>query len=107
MNRIVVTGAAGQVGSEMVAALRDRYGDDAVLATDIREPDDALAAGPFRLLDVTMLVALVGLAWLIPAAAAGGGGLDLAGVAGLVLWLPLLALARTLAETRSPWWARI
>jgi len=53
MNRIVVTGAAGQVGSEMVSALRDRYGDDAVLATDIREPDGALAAGPFRLLDVT------------------------------------------------------
>ncbi|MGB5676082.1 MAG: hypothetical protein WBO43_16245, partial [Gemmatimonadota bacterium] len=30
MNRIVVTGAAGQVGSEMVEALRGRYGHDAV-----------------------------------------------------------------------------
>jgi nucleoside-diphosphate-sugar epimerase len=53
MNRIVVTGAAGQVGTEMVSALRERYGGDAVLATDIREPDGTLAAGPFCLLDVT------------------------------------------------------
>ena len=53
MTRIVVTGAAGQVGSEMVSVLRGRYGGDAVLATDIREPDNALASGPFRILDVT------------------------------------------------------
>jgi nucleoside-diphosphate-sugar epimerase len=53
MNRIVVTGAVGQVGSEMVAALRERYGTDAVLATDIREPADAVTGEPFRLLDVT------------------------------------------------------
>jgi len=53
MKRIVVTGAAGQVGSEMVAALRDRYGAEAVLATDIREPVDEEFVAPFRLLDVT------------------------------------------------------
>lgn len=53
MNRIVVTGAAGQVGSEMVAVLRDRCGSDAVLATDIREPGDEMVSGPFRVLDVT------------------------------------------------------
>jgi len=53
MNRIVVTGAAGQVGSEMVAVLRGRYGSDAVLATDIREPGDAAVSGAFRILDVT------------------------------------------------------
>ena len=55
MNRIVVTGAAGQVGSEMVEALRDRYGRDAVLATDIREPRDGEEIGLFRPLDVTNL----------------------------------------------------
>jgi nucleoside-diphosphate-sugar epimerase len=53
MKQIVVTGAVGQVGSEMVAALRERYGEEAVLATDIREPDSGTLAGPFRKLDVT------------------------------------------------------
>ena len=53
MNRIVVTGAAGQVGTEMVAVLRGHHGSDAVLATDIREPDNELDSGPFRILDVT------------------------------------------------------
>jgi nucleoside-diphosphate-sugar epimerase len=54
MNRIFVTGAAGQVGSELVAALRDRFGADNVLATDIREPEGALAeSGPFEIVDCT------------------------------------------------------
>jgi nucleoside-diphosphate-sugar epimerase len=38
MKRILVTGAAGQVGTELVPALRGAYGADAVLATDIRPP---------------------------------------------------------------------
>ena len=52
MKRIVVTGAAGQIGSEMVPELRARYGEDAVLATDIRA---AAAEGlsPFARVDVT------------------------------------------------------
>jgi len=54
MNRIVVTGAAGQIGTEMVSALRERYGADAVLATDIRIPDATASAGPFALADVTI-----------------------------------------------------
>jgi nucleoside-diphosphate-sugar epimerase len=41
MKRILVTGAAGQVGSELVPELRRIYGDSAVLATDVRVPDDA------------------------------------------------------------------
>ncbi|MFQ5529682.1 MAG: NAD-dependent epimerase/dehydratase family protein [Gemmatimonadota bacterium] len=53
MNRIVVTGAAGQIGTEMVAALRARYGSDSVLATDIRIPEGA-TGGPFALADVTI-----------------------------------------------------
>jgi nucleoside-diphosphate-sugar epimerase len=50
MNRILVTGAAGQVGTELVPALRARFGADAVLATDIR-PTGADEDGPFRVLD--------------------------------------------------------
>ena len=51
MPKILVTGAAGQIGSELVPALRERYGEDAVLATDLRALPDALA--PAELLDVT------------------------------------------------------
>ena len=54
MKRILVTGASGQVGSDLVVALRDRYGADNVLATDIREPQGAWAAGgPFDIMDCT------------------------------------------------------
>ena len=49
MKRILVTGAAGQVGTELIPALRAAYGDSAVLATDIRPLDDA--AGPATVLD--------------------------------------------------------
>ncbi|HSM09631.1 MAG TPA: L-threonine 3-dehydrogenase [Gemmatimonadota bacterium] len=54
MNRIVVTGAAGQIGTEMVSALRGRYGTDNVLATDIRMPDATASDGPFAMADVTI-----------------------------------------------------
>jgi nucleoside-diphosphate-sugar epimerase len=52
--RIMITGAAGQIGSELALALRDRHGADAVLATDIvRPPDKVLGTGPFESLNVT------------------------------------------------------
>ncbi|HEX7051177.1 MAG TPA: L-threonine 3-dehydrogenase [Longimicrobiales bacterium] len=52
MRRILVTGAAGQIGAELVPALRERYGADNVVATDIRDPTGALVdAGPFERLD--------------------------------------------------------
>ena len=53
MNRILVTGASGQVGSDLVLALRDRYGNDNVLATDIREPEGD-KVGPFEIVDCTV-----------------------------------------------------
>ena len=54
MKRILVTGASGQVGSDLVVALRERYGVDNVLATDIREAKGALGdAGPFEIVDCT------------------------------------------------------
>src|SRR5688572_26943849 len=51
MKRILVTGAAGQVGSELVPELRRIYGEDAVLATDVRADDEA--EGPYEVLDCT------------------------------------------------------
>lgn len=54
MKQILVTGAIGQIGSELVTALRGRYGDDRVVATDIRMPSDIVLrdSGPFEFLDV-------------------------------------------------------
>jgi nucleoside-diphosphate-sugar epimerase len=49
--RILVTGALGQLGSELVPALRQRYGNEQVLATDIRTPTRDL--GWFVPLDAT------------------------------------------------------
>ena len=51
MKRIMVTGALGQIGSELVGKLRETYGAENVLATDIRPSDNQ--DGPFELLDVT------------------------------------------------------
>ena len=54
MKRILVTGASGQVGSDLVVALRERYGGENVLASDIREPDSVVGSGgPFEVVDCT------------------------------------------------------
>ena len=51
MEKILVTGALGQIGSELVTALRRNYGVDNVVASDIR-PAPSLD-GPFVELDCT------------------------------------------------------
>ena len=54
--RVLVTGAGGQIGVELVASLRARYGSEAVLATDVRSTPALRGAGgggPFRFLDTT------------------------------------------------------
>ena len=54
MRRIIVTGACGQIGSELVPALRRRYGAENVIATDIEETNHSLREnGPFEFMDVT------------------------------------------------------
>ena len=50
--RILVTGAVGQIGSELVAALRLRYGQDSVIASDIKLAPADYPAGPFVWADV-------------------------------------------------------
>ena len=53
-DRILVTGALGQIGTELVSSLRESYGKDNVLATDIRVPDEesSFPDGPFSNLSV-------------------------------------------------------
>jgi len=54
MRTILVTGALGQIGSELVAALRARHGEGAVVGSDIRVPPAGAGLdGPFEVLDVT------------------------------------------------------
>jgi len=54
MDRILVTGASGQIGSELTPKLRERCGRENVVASDIREPSGTLnEKGPFENIDVT------------------------------------------------------
>ena len=54
MERILVTGASGQIGSELVPALRERYGAQNVVAAGRATPlaPDVLASGPSTRIDV-------------------------------------------------------
>ncbi len=53
MERILVTGALGQIGSELVPILRERYGADHVIASDVRMPPRGDLDGPFEFVDCT------------------------------------------------------
>src|SRR5690625_1927307 len=53
MERIIITGALGQIGTELTLKLREKYGEENVLPTDIKEPEDEQLKGkPFEILDV-------------------------------------------------------
>ena len=45
-------GAGGQLGSELTMGLWDTYGQENVIATDLKEPKGRIAEGPFEILDV-------------------------------------------------------
>jgi nucleoside-diphosphate-sugar epimerase len=57
MRKILVTGASGQIGSELVPALRERFGAQSVVASDIRLPSSQSSVGndavAFEFLDCT------------------------------------------------------
>ena len=52
--RILVTGALGQIGTDLVQSLRDIHGSETVIATDIREKQGhpCIENGPYTNLDV-------------------------------------------------------
>jgi len=53
MEKILIIGCSGQIGSELTLALRNIYGGDNVFATDIKQaPQDVIESGPFQILDV-------------------------------------------------------
>lgn len=56
MKKILVTGAVGQIGSELTMELRKRYGNDNVLATGRKtKPSEMLLnSGPFEFIDITI-----------------------------------------------------
>ena len=55
MKRILVTGASGQIGSELVPALRAKFGADNVIAAGHTRPlpDEILNTGPSTWVDIT------------------------------------------------------
>lgn len=51
MEKVLVIGANGQLGSELTEALRFKWGQEQVIATDIREPRQLKAGDRFQILD--------------------------------------------------------
>lgn len=53
MERILIIGCAGQIGSELTLELRKMYGNSNVIATDIKPAsNEIMEGGPFEILDV-------------------------------------------------------
>lgn len=53
MKRILIVGASGQIGTELVLELRKRFGEENVIASDIKdEPSDLLKYGQYEKLDI-------------------------------------------------------
>lgn len=53
MKRVLVIGASGQIGIELVVRLRAKYGSDNVVASDIKSAsDEVINGGPFEMINV-------------------------------------------------------
>eukprot|EP00126_Sphaerothecum_destruens_P005541 Sdes_comp18859_c0_seq1m9288 len=50
--RTLITGSLGQLGISLTKVLRERYGTDNVIASDIKKPTSDLGEGPFVYADV-------------------------------------------------------
>jgi nucleoside-diphosphate-sugar epimerase len=55
MKRLLVTGAVGQIGSELTLALREKFGNDNVVACGrkTKPSQELLDSGPFEYIDIT------------------------------------------------------
>lgn len=61
-DKILILGSCGQIGVELTLALRTQYGNDAVIATDIKEEHSLLkGTGPFYQVDVMDINAVLAL----------------------------------------------
>lgn len=59
-NKILIIGACGQIGSELTMKLREKFGNDKVVASDIREGSkELMQSGPFEILDATDKAAIL------------------------------------------------
>jgi len=53
MKKVLVIGAGGQIGSELVLELRKRFGNESVIASDVKEEcPEVLKAGVYKQIDV-------------------------------------------------------
>ncbi len=52
MDSILIIGACGQLGTELTINLREFKGKENVIASDLRDPVDLIADGPFEQLDI-------------------------------------------------------
>ena len=53
MKRILVTGANGQIGSDLVTLLRGRHGAEQIIGADLSLPNEDLLTGPHVIMDIT------------------------------------------------------
>ena len=54
MRKILITGSLGQIGTELTMFLRNQYGNDNVIASDLSNngPENVMNSGPFEQLDI-------------------------------------------------------
>ncbi len=53
MRKILVLGAGGQIGTDLVATLREQHGAENVIASDLKTPESVSGQGPYEKLDAT------------------------------------------------------
>lgn len=52
MENILVIGACGQLGTELTVSLREKFGNDRVIASDLKEGSGEIMIGPFEVLNI-------------------------------------------------------